>query len=75
MMRILTEEDMEIGDFFTIEEWKSDVKCGGFIPDDGHGYLIYPNGMIEDRDYGGDREIWDIEGIPVGVLGVLWYNR
>lgn len=71
-MKKVTKQD-DFGDFFSVEEWKKSVKSGFFIPDDGTGYLVYPNGSVNEGY--GDNEIWNLDEIPVGVLGVMWYNK
>ena len=65
----------------TLEEWKDDVECGGFIDYDGYGYFatatqqsniqVYPsdywNGSMKEKQYAWHEPLW--------ATHIVWYNR
>lgn len=67
-----TEPFDSIGDYFTMEEFKGNCECGGFIDYDGSGVLCI-----------GDKQT-DITIFPSAIMkgadvskfdGVMWYNK
>lgn len=60
------------GDYFTMEEFKGNCECGGFIDYDGYGNLCIGDMMT-------DIEIWPsiiMGGADVSRFdGIVWYNK
>lgn len=58
----------EYADLMTIDEWKSSVACGGFIPYDGDGHWATADKMDDSSD------VWVGEE-PKWATHVAWFNR
>jgi hypothetical protein len=65
-----TGEVGEIGDLFTVEEWRKAVEAGLFNSFDGSGAFVvdgeYLTGCVFDDVFG---------EIPPGVTHIEWYNK
>lgn len=60
----------EIGDLFTVDEWKEAVKSGCFNSYDGSG------SWVRDGQFMTDRIFDDVFGpAPEGATHVEWYNK
>lgn len=64
----------DYGDHMTLEEWISNVKCGGFIDYDGFGYLATEtqesNIVIHPSDLQYMEGLFDPK-----FTHVMWYNK
>jgi hypothetical protein len=63
--------DPDLGDIFTLEEFREMVDMGAFIASDGTAHFVNKDGMEDDSCYG-----WDFESpFPADAVKVAWYNK
>lgn len=60
----------DYGNLYLIEEFRSNVDCGGFIPYDGAGYYATKTHMSR------EHSVWSSnKEIPSWATHVIWFNR
>ena len=65
----------EYGDLMTIQEFRANVECGGFIDDDGSGHYALTDKMADNASVHCDVDFID-EVITEGVFThVVWFNK
>jgi len=62
-----------IGDYMTLEQFKGNCECGGFIDYDGFGYLCIGEQQTNIEIYPSD--IMKANADVSKFNGVMWYNR
>lgn len=62
----------DYGDHMTLEEFRENVECGGFIDYDGFGHLATATQESDVRIYPSDLKTMKID---VKYTHVVWYNR
>ncbi len=79
-------KDYKWADFMSVETFKAQVQCGGFINYDGYGYLVKGD-VVEDEEPGAipwgplpGPAIWPSrvkagEVDFTGVTEIVWFNR
>jgi len=60
----------DYGDHMPIEEFKECVESGGFIDDDGHGYLATATFMS--REY---ADLYNLDEVDPMYTHVVWFNK
>lgn len=73
-------EDIDADDcLMTLEEWKDECECGGFIDYDGYGYFATAtqesNIQVYPSDYWENRKKHTAWYQPDWATHIVWYNR
>jgi hypothetical protein len=58
----------DLGDLFTLEQFRSENKALGILPYDGCGHFVYNGNMMDV-----DSDCFD--EAPEGVTHVIWFNK
>lgn len=66
-----TEDLPDYGDLMTVDEFKDNCKCGGFIDYDGFGHPVLQNKMMDDVEIKPSR----LDLIPTYATHIIWFNR
>lgn len=70
MENVYTKPLSKYGNLMTVEEWKENVKSGGFIDYDGYGNAVKDNMMTERTFYPSQKHL-----VPKDTTHIMWYNR
>lgn len=66
-IRNYSEKIPTYGDLIPLAEWRANVKCGGFIEDDGMGHYAKDGFMAPDTNVFVD--------LPEDATHVMWFNK